>query len=73
MIAREGRSHGILVSSIHPGGVDTPLQERAGASPEMRASFLAPEDVANVVEFIADAPANVCLKRMEFFSQRHWH
>lgn len=72
-LGNELRAHGIGVTSIHPGGVDTPLQERAGASADVRASFLSVDDVADAVEHVVDAPAGVLLKRLELFSSAHWH
>lgn len=72
-LGNEVRGAGILVSSIHPGGVDTPLQERAGASAADRAQFLSPADVAAAVRWVVDAPAHVLVKRVELFGPSFWH
>mmetsp|Transcript_68844 Transcript_68844/g.155716 ORF Transcript_68844/g.155716 Transcript_68844/m.155716 type:complete len:271 (-) Transcript_68844:277-1089(-) len=72
-LANEVRTQGVLVTSIHPGGVDTPLQETAGAPKDVRDLFLRPGDIASCVEHIVESPPHVLYKRLEVFSNAYWH
>lgn len=57
-VALEEGKHGIRVTNIHPGEVDTPILE-ARPSPvtsEHRARILQPEDVGKVVAMVAALP-----------------
>jgi len=57
-VALEERHHGIRVTNIYPGEVDTPiLTERpTPVSDEHRAKILQPEDVAAAVLFVCSLP-----------------
>ena len=56
--SREESQHGIRISSVYPGEVDTPilLQRPTPVSAEHRARILQPEDVAAAVVMIAQLP-----------------
>ncbi|QVL32911.1 SDR family oxidoreductase [Telmatocola sphagniphila] len=60
-LANEERENGLRVTSIFPGEIDTPiLDERPNpVSAEHRAKILKPEDIANVVVFVALQPPHV--------------
>ena len=72
-LANEVRGQGVSVTSIHPGGVDTPLQVDAGTPSDVRRRFLRPEDVVRTVEGVVDAGEGVLVKRVEVFSTEFWH
>ena len=57
-VGLEDAAHGIRVTNIYPGEVDTPiLQHRPQpVTPEHRATMLQPADVAAVVLAIAQLP-----------------
>jgi NADP-dependent 3-hydroxy acid dehydrogenase YdfG len=51
---------------LNPGEVDTPLMEKrpAPVSAERRAAMLQADDVAQVVEFVANLPARATIPEM---------
>lgn len=55
VLAEEVRALGIAVTNVHPGAVDTPLWDNS-AAPFRRDSMLRPEQVADVIAFIARQP-----------------
>lgn len=57
-LALEEREHGIRVTNVHPGEVETPLlaARPVPVPPEHRARILQPEDVAALVVTIASLP-----------------
>lgn len=58
-VGREEREHGIRVTNIYPGEVDTPILENrpTPVSDEHRAKILQPEDVGAAVLMVASLPA----------------
>jgi NADP-dependent 3-hydroxy acid dehydrogenase YdfG len=65
-VAAEEKSHGIRVSSIYPGEVNTPILEArpepVGA--ERKQAMLQPEDLARTVLFIATLPEHVSIPEL---------
>ena len=57
-VALEEGKHGVRVTNIHPGEVDTPiLEERPSpVTSEHRARILQPEDIGTVVAMLAGLP-----------------
>lgn len=77
-LAQEVVSKGIRVSTICPGGVDTPFWDalnedinRAGT--EGRAGLMQPEDIAETVMLQLRLPRNVLVKRTLLFPTSEWH
>jgi len=76
--AQEVISKGIRVSTLCPGGVDTPFWDslnkdvnRAGT--ESRGKLMSPADVAELVLLQVNLPRNVMLKSALFFPTNGWH
>ena len=66
--------HNIQVAVLNPGGIDTPLWTREGNSyPGDKTKLLKPDEVAEMVQFILDAPDRTLFKRMVFFPTGEWH
>lgn len=77
-LAQEVVTKGIRVSTICPGGVDTPFWDalnedinRAGT--DGRASLMQPADIAETVMLQLRLPRNVLVKRTLLFPTSEWH
>lgn len=65
-VALEEREHGIRITSIHPGEVDTPIldQRPVPVPAERRAVMLHPEDIAACVVMLAKLPCHVIVPEL---------
>ena len=77
-LAQEVTAKGIRVSTICPGGVDTPFwdnlnQDINRAGSEGRASLMQPADIAETVMLQLRLPRNVLIKRTLLFPTSEWH
>ena len=77
-LAQEVATKGIRVSTICPGGVDTPFwdnlnQDINRAGSEGRASLMQPADIAETVMLQLRLPRNVLVKRTLLFPTSEWH
>jgi NADP-dependent 3-hydroxy acid dehydrogenase YdfG len=65
-LAAEEKDHGVRVSSLYPGEVNTPILDARPkpVSDEQRLHMLQPEDVAAAVLFIATLPARVAIPEL---------
>ncbi len=79
-LARDLGTHGIRVTCVVPGGVRTPRQMKLWHTPEEEARMLAqqclkgrvePDDVANMVLFLASDDARMCTGH-EYFVDAGW-
>lgn len=66
LVRLEERAHGIRVTSVFPGEVDTPLlnERPIPVSAEQKASMVHPEDVGAMVAAIACLPAHVVVPEL---------
>ena len=65
---------GINVSTISPGGINTPLWNTGNPYPDGDTSqLLSANDIAKLVEYIASQPSNVVLKKIVTFPSNEWH
>ncbi len=73
-LAQELRPRNIFVTVLAPGGIDTPLWDPAtNPYPGEPGKILEPDDVAGLVEYVAELPAHVILKRAVLFPSNEWH
>jgi NADP-dependent 3-hydroxy acid dehydrogenase YdfG len=77
-LAQEVVTKGIRVSTICPGGVDTPFwdnlnQDINRAGSEGRAGLMQPADIAETVMLQLRLPRNVLVKRTLLFPTSEWH
>ncbi len=65
---------GISITTLCPGGIDTPLWQAEGNPyPGDLSKILQPGDVASLVEYVADLPERVVLKKAILFPSNEWH
>eukprot|EP00931_Biecheleriopsis_adriatica_P008136 TRINITY_DN109366_c0_g1_i1.p1 TRINITY_DN109366_c0_g1~~TRINITY_DN109366_c0_g1_i1.p1 ORF type:complete len:260 (-),score=52.36 TRINITY_DN109366_c0_g1_i1:185-964(-) len=79
-IANETRSTGIVVSTICPGGIDTPWwtshhpygddKSHAAGTTSM---LIQPEEIIDLMDYQLKLPSNRVLKRVVFFPKGEWH
>jgi NADP-dependent 3-hydroxy acid dehydrogenase YdfG len=63
-LRKEVRPHGIKVSTIYPGLVDTYFNDTTPGSPEAEKTHLRPADVAQAVRYVLEAPAHVVIDEL---------
>jgi 3-oxoacyl-[acyl-carrier protein] reductase len=64
----------ILISTICPGGINTPLWNDKNQYPGSDVTkILNPNDIVNMIEYIVDLPENVVLKNVTLFPTCEWH
>ncbi len=62
-LSEEVKGSGVVVTAVCPGSVDTRMLEGSGFSPEME-----PEDIAEAVFFLAQAPPAVAGSALDMFA-----
>ena len=63
-LRKEVRPHGIKVSTIYPGLVDTYFNDTKPGSAEAEKTHLRPADVAQAVRYVLEAPAHVVIDEL---------
>jgi NADP-dependent 3-hydroxy acid dehydrogenase YdfG len=63
-LRKEVRPHGIKVSTIYPGLVDTYFNDTTPGSLEAEKTHLRPADVAQAVRYVLEAPAHVVVDEL---------
>ncbi|KUG05917.1 SDR family oxidoreductase [Solirubrum puertoriconensis] len=63
-LRKEVRPHGIKVSVIYPGLVDTHFNASRPGAPEKQLTHLQPLDVAQAVRYVLEAPAHVVIDEL---------
>ncbi len=72
-LAQEVVGDGILVSTICPGGIDTPLWGGENPYPGDRATLMAAEEVVDLIQFVLTRPAGSLYKTVTCFPVSEWH
>ena len=67
ILGEELRDDGIKVTSIHPGGIDTPMQKNNPVKKEL----LEPSEISNLIVNIIKSKATY--KTIKLFSDSEWH
>jgi NAD(P)-dependent dehydrogenase (short-subunit alcohol dehydrogenase family) len=74
VLGEELRPRGIKVTSIHPGGIDTPLWSRDIPYPCGDVSkAISPIELAKVIDFICESKFNIEYKTIKMFPDTEWH
>ena len=63
-LRKEVRPHGVKVSTIYPGLVDTYFNDTTPGSVEAEKTHLRPADVAQAVRYVLEAPAHVVVDEL---------
>ena len=63
-LRKEVRPHGVKVSTIYPGLVDTYFNDSRPGSPDAEKTHLKPSDVAQAVRYVLEAPAHVVIDEL---------
>ncbi|SHK17311.1 SDR family oxidoreductase [Hymenobacter psychrotolerans] len=63
-LRKEVRPHGVKVSTIYPGLVDTYFNDSLPGSPDAEKTHLKPSDVAQAVRYVLEAPAHVVVDEL---------
>lgn len=72
-LSQELLPHGVAVSTICPGGIETPLWDGGAGYPGDRSKLMTAEEVAEAVEFLLTRPASSVYRRMILFPGNEWH
>lgn len=73
VVAREAREHDVLVTTLCPGGIDTPLWDDKNSYPGKQEDLMSCEEIAELVRFILSRPKSTLYKRVVFFPKSEWH
>ena len=74
VLGEELRSRGIKVTSIHPGGIDTPLWSRDIPYPCGDVSkAISPIELVKVIDFVYNSQFNIEYKTIKMFPDTEWH
>lgn len=70
---QESIGSGIQVSTINPGGIDTPLWNKDNPYKGDVSKLIKSNDIANIIYYIANLPDNIVLKTVTMFPTCEWH
>lgn len=74
VLGAELQAQGIKVTSIHPGGINTPLWNVNNPYPcGDVSSAIPPEEIAKLIDFIYNSNTNVEYKTVKLFPTSEWH
>tara|TARA_Y100001937_G_scaffold31901_1_gene45644 strand:+ start:1763 stop:2461 length:699 start_codon:yes stop_codon:yes gene_type:complete len=73
VLGKELKEKNIKVTSIHPGGVNTPMWKDNVDFHDKLDKLLRPEDVADMVYFITEQHYNVETKTVKMYPDIEWH
>ena len=72
-LGKELQDKRIKVTSIHPGGVNTPMWKDNVDFHDKLDRLLRPEDISNMVYFITQQHYNVETKTIKMYPDIEWH
>ena len=74
VLGQELRPRGIKVTSIHPGGIDTPLWNRDIPYPCGDVSkAISPIELVKLIDFVYNSKFNIEYKTIKMFPDTEWH
>ena len=64
----------ISITTIFPGGINTPLWNRDNPYPgNDKEKILQPKDIVDIVEYISKLENRIVLKNLTIFPNNEWH
>lgn len=72
VLSKELQRRKIKVTSIHPGGINTPLWSDSDFHDDL-SKLLDPKEIAKLIEFICNSQQNVEYKTIKLFPDIEWH
>jgi NADP-dependent 3-hydroxy acid dehydrogenase YdfG len=65
---------GISITTLCPGGIDTPLWDEKNPYPGGgKENLLTPKDIVRVIQYVAELEARIILKNLTIFPNNEWH
>jgi 3-oxoacyl-[acyl-carrier protein] reductase len=65
-LGRKVRKDGVLVTTLCPGGIDTPLWSEDNPYPHGREAMIRPEEVADLIAYVLSQPERTLFKNVIF-------
>ena len=73
-LAQELLGKGILVTTICPGGIDTPLWDlEKNPYPSDKTRIMQTEEIVDLIEYLLDQPEGTLHKKIVMFPTNEWH
>lgn len=73
-LAQELLPKGVLVTTICPGGIDTPLWDPdKNPYPGDNTRIMKPEEIVDLIEYLIDQPEGTLYKKIVMFPTNEWH
>ena len=73
VLGKELRGEGIKVTSIHPGGINTPMWDSNKDFHTDLTKLIDPQQIADMITFICNSQTNIEYKTIKMFPDIEWH
>ena len=73
-LAQELIPHNVLLVTLCPGGIATPLwNDKNNPYGGESEKLIKPQDIAELIEYVLKQPKNILFKKLVFFPTSEWH
>ena len=73
VLGKELRNESIKVTSIHPGGINTPMWDSNKDFHDDLTKLIDPQQIADMITFICNSQQNIEYKTIKMFPDIEWH
>jgi NADP-dependent 3-hydroxy acid dehydrogenase YdfG len=73
VLGKELRGESIKVTSIHPGGINTPMWDSNKDFHTDLTKLIDPQQIADMITFICNSQQNIEYKTIKMFPDIEWH
>ena len=73
VLGKELRGESIKVTSIHPGGINTPMWDSNKDFHDDLTKLIDPQQIADMITFICNSQTNIEYKTIKMFPDIEWH